>query len=98
MRVISTSGHWLIIYQILEGGDGKKYERGAILTPKCANFIFFTPKSAIFSIFAPEFANICQFSTSEREKYGEIFTQFIHWPGKIIDFLAECSPMLPDHV
>ena len=49
----------------------------SILTPKFANFCNFPPKKMLIStIFSKKKCNFGQFSTSETEKYEDIFSQF----------------------
>jgi len=77
---------------------------GAILTPKSANFDTFYPvfsiltifpqKMLILTIFSQKNCNFGQFSTSESEKYGEIFFTIFSLVWEKIIFLAEYSPMM----
>ena len=65
----------------------------AIYTPKSGNFDNFSPINANLDNFFPKKCNFEKFSTSESEKYGEIFSQIFSSTREKIDFLAEYSPM-----
>ena len=54
----------------------------AIYTQKSASFDECYQKYANFDNFFPQKCNFGQFSTSENEKYGEIFSHFFYGQGK----------------
>ena len=56
--------------------------KNAFLPLNLQIFCYFPPKNANLDNFFPKKCNFGQFSTSESEKYGKIFSQFIRQPGK----------------